>query len=244
MAIREGMLYVADISAVRMFDAKTGEAKGEIKVKGASFLNDLSVAPNGTMYLSDSGLKSGEQGLAPTGTDAIFTIDKKNKAKTLIASKELNRPNGLLAEDDGVWVVAFDNSSELYRVSADGKKGAPVKLPAGSLDGLARAADGSLLISSWETETIYRGKPGEAFAAIISAVKSPADLAYDSKRNLVVVPVFMEDALRMERLGPAQAMALKPGAPEPEVAAEKAEGAAEPAPKASPPEKAVEKKAE
>ena len=226
MAIREGTLYVTDISAVRMFDAKTGAAKGEIKIKGATFLNDLSVAPNGTLYLSDSGLKSGEQGMEPTGSDAIYTIDNENKPKKLIANKELNRPNGLLAEDDGVWVVTY-GSAELYRVAADGTKGEPTKLPAGSLDGLARTADGSLLISSWEAETVYRGKPGGTFETMTSQVKSPADIAYDAKRNHVVIPVFMEDALHMEKLGPPQAMALKPGAPEPEVAAERAE--AEPA---------------
>src|SRR5262249_13376468 len=34
------LLYVADLDTVRMFDRKTGEPKGEVKVPGATFLND------------------------------------------------------------------------------------------------------------------------------------------------------------------------------------------------------------
>src|SRR5690349_9274043 len=41
MAIANGVLYVADITNVRMFDAKTGEPKGDIKIDGSTFLNDI-----------------------------------------------------------------------------------------------------------------------------------------------------------------------------------------------------------
>ena len=45
MAIAKGVLYVADITVVRTFDAKTGAPKGDIAIPGASFLNDIAVGP-------------------------------------------------------------------------------------------------------------------------------------------------------------------------------------------------------
>jgi glucose/arabinose dehydrogenase len=107
LAIIGEKLYVADINAIRMFDRKTGKAKGKIGIPKSTFLNDLSPAPDGrTLYVSDSGVKMGTSGFEPTGSDAIFTFDTKRVAvKPVIKGAELNRPNGVLADEDGVWVV-------------------------------------------------------------------------------------------------------------------------------------------
>ena len=48
-----GTLYVADLDTVRMFDAKTGAAKGEVKIPGATFLNDIATDGK-VVYVSDS----------------------------------------------------------------------------------------------------------------------------------------------------------------------------------------------
>jgi len=220
MGVKDNILYVTDINTVRMFDMATGAPKGEVGIEGATFLNDIAVGPTGTIYVSDSGLKSDEKGLAPTGTDAVWTI-KDGKAEKLIAGNELNRPNGLLADEGGVWVVT-NGGTELYRVTDEGKREAPVNLPSGSLDGLAKTKDGNLLISSWQAQTVFQGKPDGTFAPLIANLPSPADIGYDSKRNRVLVPIFQGDAVQIQQLGVASA-GLRPDAPEPEVAADKAD---------------------
>ncbi len=75
MAIAKGVLYVADITQVRMFDAKTGAPKGDVKIAGSTFLNDIAAGPDGKVYASDSGLKVGASGFEPTGTDAVYVIE-------------------------------------------------------------------------------------------------------------------------------------------------------------------------
>ena len=97
-AIAGGVLYVADIDTVRMFDAKSGAPKGEHKVAGATFLNDVSAGPDGRVYVSDSGLNAD---FGPTGTDAIYAIDK-GKLKTVAKDASLGKPNGLLAAKDSL----------------------------------------------------------------------------------------------------------------------------------------------
>ncbi len=41
MAIAGGVLYVADITELRMFDASSGEPMGSVEVPGSTFLNDV-----------------------------------------------------------------------------------------------------------------------------------------------------------------------------------------------------------
>lgn len=200
MAIANGMLYVSDINVVRKFDMKTGEAKGEIKVEGATFLNDLANGPDGSVYVTDSGL---DAKFGPTGTDAIYVIGKDDKLKTIIKDKALAAPNGVTAGDEGsVWVVTF-GSGEIYAVDAKGKKAAGQKLPKGQLDGVVVLGGGEVLVSSWEGSAIYRGKPGGEWKAVVENVKSPADIGYDTKRHRILIPIFQGNSIIIQPEMPA-----------------------------------------
>ena len=190
--ISGGILYVSDISVVRKFDAKTGAPKGDIPVPGATFLNDLAVAKDGRVFVSDSGLKTGKAGFEPTGTDAVYVIEK-GKLKTVAKSKDLGGPNGLLAVENGVLVVTF-GSDELYRLDEKGAKQDSTKLPGGGLDGIAQAGD-ALLVSSWQASAVYRGTLGGKFELALGELKGPADIGFDSKRKRVLVPRFLESAV-------------------------------------------------
>lgn len=200
MAIANGFLYVSDINVVRKFDMKTGESKGEIKVEGATFLNDLANAPDGGIYVTDSGLDAKFSG---TGTDAVYVIGKDDKLKTLIKDKALAAPNGAVGGDNGaVWIVTF-GSGEIYAVDAKGKKAPGQKLPKGQNDGVVALSGGEFLVSSWEGSAIYRGKPGGEWKPVVENVKSPADIGYDSKRHRILIPVFQGNAVIIQPVQPA-----------------------------------------
>ncbi len=192
LALAKGVLYVADITVVRMFDAKSGAPKGDVSIAGSTFLNDLASSPDGKIYVSDSGLKAGPDGFAPTGTDAVYVIEK-GKAKAIAKGPELGGPNGVLAVDKGVIVVTF-GSGEVYRLDDKGKKQDVTKPPAGGLDGVVSVGD-SLLVSSWKASAVFRGKLGGSFDVALSDQKSPADIGYDAKRGRVLVPHFTEDTV-------------------------------------------------
>ncbi|HVE65183.1 MAG TPA: SMP-30/gluconolactonase/LRE family protein [Thermoanaerobaculia bacterium] len=203
MAFSDGLLYVADLTSVRTFDRATGKATGRVTIPGATFLNDVAAAPDGSIYVSDSGLKAGARGLEPNGSDGIYRIPKGgSKADRVIKHKGLGNPNGLLADAEGVWVVTF-GSGEIYRVSREGRKESGENLPTGQLDGIVQTADGSVLVSSWEGGSILRGLPGAGFLASITGVASPADIGYDSKRKRLLIPLFTGDAVEFRTLAPA-----------------------------------------
>jgi sugar lactone lactonase YvrE len=192
LGISGGELWVADLTTVRRFDLKTGAPKGEVPLAGATFANDVAVSPDGKIYVSDSGLKMEGSDFKPTGTDAVWVIEK-GKAKPLAKSPDLGKPNGLLVDGKSVLVCTF-GTGELYRLDEKGQKSDAAKPPKGSLDGIVRVGD-ALLVSSWEGSTVYRGKVGGPFEAAITEVKSPADIGYDSKRKRVLVPHFLEDVV-------------------------------------------------
>ncbi|MBL8919516.1 MAG: SMP-30/gluconolactonase/LRE family protein [Myxococcaceae bacterium] len=197
LALAQGTLYVADLDTVRLFDRKTGAAKGEVKVAGATFVNDLFATADGKVYVTDSGFKPGKDGaFDPSGTDGVYVIEpgKKPKLKTLLKAKELNKPNGVFVAGDTLYVVSF-GANELHTLDLAGKKkGEPAKLPKGGLDGVVMSGD-TLFISSWEGKCVFSGKPGGAFTEAFTGLESPADLGFDSKRNRVLVPHFMSNAV-------------------------------------------------
>ncbi|MEW6432053.1 MAG: SMP-30/gluconolactonase/LRE family protein [Myxococcota bacterium] len=191
MALVNGVLYVADIDTVRLFDRKTGAPKGEAPVKGATFVNDLSAGPDGKVYFTDSGLTPKFEG---SGTDALYVLEpgKKPKVKALLTSKGLPHPNGIVATKDTLYVNFF-GAGEIRAYDLKGKaKGEAMKVPAGGLDGLVMLGD-ELLVSSWEGKAVYRGKAGGEFTAVFTELTAPADIGFDTRRNRVLVPRFQEN---------------------------------------------------
>lgn len=195
MGISKGTLYVSDITVVRKFDVKTGAPQGEIKFPKATFLNDIAVSPDDKIYVSDSGLKPGKDGLEPDGTDAVYVIEK-GKPRVLAESKDLFGPNGLAVVGQDLLVVTF-GSDEVYKLGDKGAKLSVTHLPAGGLDGIVALGGDELLISSWKASAVYRGKLGGKFEVAVPELKAPADIGYDTKRKRLLVPHFTENTVEV-----------------------------------------------
>lgn len=196
MAIDQGLLYVSDIDVVHTFDLKTGAPKGDIEVKGASFLNDVAAdATAHKVYVSDSGMKAGKDGFEGTGTDGVWVLEGKS-AKSFYANKDLGRPNGLWVQGKDLYVNFFGNA-DIAKLDAKKGKLETTAAPAGGGDGLYVAADGTVWSSSWGGNAIYKGKLGAAFTPAVQNVSAAADFAYDAKRKRLVVPRFMDNAVEI-----------------------------------------------
>ncbi len=178
-ALAGGLLLVTDITYIRRFDRKTGAAAGSIEVGGAQFLNDLAVDWTGAAWVSDTATGKLHRIPDPT-SDTVETV------------LEVPGINGVAIDEQGrVWAVAKD---ELFRVG-DGQRVDVQTLPAGGLDGLVAISGGEFLVSSWDAKAVWRGRPGGHFREIIEGIESPADIGFDKGRQLVLIPVFLEDAL-------------------------------------------------
>jgi sugar lactone lactonase YvrE len=198
MAIAQGTLYVADITAVRMFDRRTGRFKGSIDIPGATFLNDLAAGPDGSIYLTDSGLKPD---FSPSGTDAVYRITPDGKVDTVAKRTDLKGPNGITLRSDGrLVIVNFAKPGQVVVMGLNGQALRTWTLPAGQLDGVEALPDGSLLVSSWETSTVYRVTADGTATAAVENVPSPADIGYDRKRNRVLIPLFTKNQIVIQSM--------------------------------------------
>ena len=208
MALSADKLYVADLKVVRSFDRKSGEALGKVAIVSASYLNDVALGSDGTLYVSDTGLSKGKVGeaLQETGADAIYSVDARGVVGLLGKSVELGQPTGLFAGSQGLWVASL--SGELYRMAPDGQRGGMSQLPAGGLEGVIETETGRLLVACSETSTIYRSKPRDAGAAaqatefepLISDLDAPGDIGYDRQRRQLLVPLSRENALYIQQI--------------------------------------------
>ncbi len=188
MAAIGNTLYVADIDVVRTYDISAARQNGQIPIEGATFLNDVAVM-SGVVYVSDSGLKPGEGGFAPSGTDAVWAIDKGGNATVRVKDAGLNRPNGLIGTD-ALLMVTF-GAAELRKV-LDGKADVIATLPKGALDGIVVYLD-DVYVSSWECQCVYKGTVKGEFAPVIENVKAPAGIGWDSRRKRILIPQFEDN---------------------------------------------------
>lgn len=196
MAIVGKELWVADIVLVRKFDLKTNEYKGDLKLPGATFANDIVALEDGRVFVSDSGVTMTSAGFQPTGSDQVFVIDKAGKVKALVRNKDLGGPNGLAIGTGNMLLTNTFNSDEVYGIRESGDRDVITKVPGGQLDGLV-FIDDTLIVSSWKTETVYRGKLGGIFTPLISKLRGAADMGYDSKRKRLLVPRFLDDMVEV-----------------------------------------------
>lgn len=192
LALKGDTLFVSDITFVRAFDRVSGEPLASWEVPGSTFLNDLAVGPDGTLYVSDSGLNPD---FSSSGTDAIYRFEN-GAPVAVVRDTALAGPNGLAVTSRGLVTVGFGGN--LVRTVPTGTGGMQTiaALPAGQLDGVVVLPDGSLLVSSWETSSIYHvPMDGGDVTAVIEGVPSPADIGWDGTRNRVLIPVFNESRL-------------------------------------------------
>lgn len=192
IAFQGDTLWTADIDVVRGFDKRTGAPVGEIDFRpyGAVLLNDLAVGPDGTMYITDTGIQMTDIGVLHPGGDKIFVVAPGRKISVLTQGPQLKRPNGVVWDPASKqWtVVAFDPfDSELYvpgtgadapRVLAHGK---------GRFDGVQSLGDGRFLVSGWSDSALMVIGNGET-VRLVRDLTSPAAIGIDMKRHLVAIP--------------------------------------------------------
>jgi hypothetical protein len=198
MAIVGETLFVSDVTGVRKFDRRTGRPLGTIALPGATLINDLTTDGR-SVYVSDTGVRPGP-GITflSTGTEAIWKITN-DRAEKLASGRVLHQPNGLDFAGGTLRVASFEGN-EIYALDGGGKRKVLATLPEGQLDGLIHLADGSIVVTSWLGKEVYRGRAGEPFGAVLAGVAAPADIGYDTKRHLLLLPSSAANQVTLHRL--------------------------------------------
>jgi sugar lactone lactonase YvrE len=199
MALVGDTLWVTDIDAVRGFDRRTGAPVAAIEFGAeAVFLNDMTVGPDGALYVSDTGIRFGAEGPEHPGPDRVFRVTGR-EVTVLAEGDHLAWPNGIVwdAANDRFVLVPFGGTT-LLGLGTDGAT-TPIGEGPGQQDGVVILNDGRILVSSWADSSVFAVGPGGS-TPVVTGVESPADLGLDPARSLVAIPLFMQNRVEFWRV--------------------------------------------
>ncbi|CAN5770024.1 hypothetical protein BH23GEM10_BH23GEM10_02970 [soil metagenome] len=209
MGFRGDTLFIADIDTVRSFHRDSGAPLGARGIDGASFLNDIAIGDDG-VYVTDTGV---DASFSPTGTDAIYRFGAEvgsgagdvgsggaGGIATVASGGALSQPNGIVVHGGDIYMVPFGSNVVYVIRAAGGEPREFATLPAGQLDGIVRLDDGSLLVSSWEGGAVYRVSAGGDATVVFDGLEAPADIGWDSRRQRVLIPLFMGNAIEIREV--------------------------------------------
>jgi DNA-binding beta-propeller fold protein YncE len=190
-------LWVTDIDVVWVFDIKTRRGQ-KVELPGVEFANDPTVM-HGALYVSDN------------RADKVFRVEPADfldqaapKVTVVLSGKSVN-PNGLYpAKDGSLLMVGFMSPEQprgIYSLAASGELTTLAK-DVGRLDGLYQMDDGSLLVTDWNSGTLFRWSAQGGKQTLASGFKGPADLCVvpEAAGLLIVVPDLVKSELRLVRV--------------------------------------------
>lgn len=196
LAIRGDTLVVADVGGVHLFDRRTGAAIATHALPGL-VMNDVAWGSDGTLWITDTGPDRSKTPVDTTkDLDAVWQIMPDGEVRAAARGLALDRPDGLLLDDNGALVATF-GANRIEHVNARGERGQQtvLTLPGGRVDGLRRLPDGGVVVTSWDAKSVYRARPGDSLRVLLTDVTSPAGVAVDTKRGRLAVTSMQGDAV-------------------------------------------------
>ena len=193
MAIVGDTLWVADIDVMRAFNKRTGAviANVDLRPLKAEFLNDVVAGPDGSIYVTDTGIRFDAKGaMTHPGHDQIIKLTARKPSVAVKSDSALKSPNGIAWDAvNGRFVLGpFADKAVSAWKDGDTTVTAIASGP-GGYDGVEVLADGRILVTSWADSSVQVFSNG-AFHKVIGNVEAPADIGVDTKRNVVAVPRF------------------------------------------------------
>ena len=170
-------LFVTNIDEIVEIDINAGLIINRYAVDSAVFLNDISVAEDGTIFISDS------------GTNKIHTL-KDGTVSTWLQSEKLGGPNGLLHQGEKMMLATY-GSSEFISINTSTLE---MTFLTDSLEGGDGVVDfgADYIVSGWNGVVNHISANGEKTLLIDTKLKSQnaADIEIISNTNIILVPTF------------------------------------------------------
>jgi sugar lactone lactonase YvrE len=190
MALVGDDLWVTDVTTLRRFNRRTGQPGTAIDLAphGALFLNDVTAAPDGTLYVSDTSLVFPPTGNPTRGkTDRVYRVTAAGAVSVAVADARLEGPNGVFWDTRANHLlIASIMGKNIYRWT----EGAGLQLQAagpGGYDGVERLDDATILVSSQDLPGLMT-LTAAGLTALIPGVSDVADIGVDTKRRRVAIP--------------------------------------------------------
>jgi len=181
LTVRNGRLYAVERVGLVEIDIASAKIVNRIALLGAGFPNDVTVADNGDVFISDSRKNS------------IYKVSG-GRAEEWLNSPSIPAPNGIHVFK-GRLVVGTNGDGCLKAVDLATKDiSILANLGVGTIDGLESDREGNLLVSHNEGR-LFRVSPDGRVETILDTTAlrmNIADFTYAPARNMVVFPTFTD----------------------------------------------------
>jgi hypothetical protein len=203
LALRGDTLWVADIDALRAFDARTGAPLDSVSLGGtlgAGFLSAVSIAPTGALYVTDAGIRFDDVGnVLHPGPDRIFRVGPDRKVTVAVRGDTLGRPYAIALDAMGKrFIVAPFGTKSLFAWKPEDKAPSVIAKGPGGFDGVV-VAGARLFAASWSDSTVSSYETGEE-VKVVTGVPNPGEIGYDAKRNRLLVPLLTGNRVEIWQL--------------------------------------------
>lgn len=185
-------LWVTDIDVVRAFHLRTGAPLTTIGFPGEApdFLNDIVGAPDGSLYVTDTGFRFGPDGKPlPPGPGRLYRI-ANGVATVALEGGALGQPNGVAWDRDGARLIIAPSASDSLLAWTPGTPSpVPVAVGPGRYDGVEVLPGGRILVTSWNASAVMLVQGG-GMVPFAAGLTSPADIGYDDGRRVLAAPLL------------------------------------------------------
>ncbi|MBM3401909.1 MAG: ATP/GTP-binding protein [Bacteroidetes bacterium] len=179
MGIFNGKLYVADLGNIVVIDIAGGKIEKSIPIEGATGLNDISIDPNGVVYVTEMLSKK---------------LYKVENDKPELVIENLKRPNGVLAHDNEIYLL---DDGGLYKMNADKTLTLIVDGMEGGTDGIEHVQNNEFIVSCWEGALWYIKADGTKHLLMDTRAekRNTADIGFNPESKTVYVPTFWRNTV-------------------------------------------------
>jgi glucose/arabinose dehydrogenase len=204
MALVGDTLWVADIDAVRGFHRRTGESLATVDLSplGALLLNDIAPAPDGSLYVTDTGVRFDSAGNRQhTGPDRVFRV-RDRQPSVALEGDWLGQPNGITWDPNRkrLLLAAVASDSTVQQWTEGETRPVPIARGPGRYDGIEVLPDGRILVAVWNDSTVSE-VVGKELRPLIRGVPAPADIGVDPERGVVAIPILRDDRVELWAVG-------------------------------------------
>jgi hypothetical protein len=193
-------LWVADIDEVVGMDIGSGKITSRVKVEGATFLNDLATAPDGTIYTSDS------------NGSKIYTVKNGKSSVFVEGANVVEQPNGVLV-DGARLILGTIGPAPTPGAPAPGRgQGAPrpgghlyafdlktkqrtqiTSEPVGGIDGIEPDGSGGLLVTDVIGQRLLHVAKSGQVKVLAKFAAGGAVFGYIGAKRIAIVPFLLEN---------------------------------------------------
>ncbi len=179
MGLYNGKLYAADLGNIAVINIASGKIEKTIPIQGATGLNDISIDPNGVIYVTEY-------------------LDKKlykveNEKAELIA-ENLTQPNGVLFHNNELFLL---DGTGMFKVNSDKSMAKIVDGMEGGVDGIENIEGNNFIVSCWEGALWMVNTDGTKHLLMDTRKekRSTADIGFDPATKTVYVPTFFRNTV-------------------------------------------------